>query len=255
MSRYIEDAIIVNNRKLNDKYFVLDLRITGKIDEIKAGQFLQMQVPNGAVLLRRPFSIHDIDKKNSILKVLIQIVGKGTKELSKTKAGETINILYPLGNGFVFDKINGRSLLIGGGCGVAPLLLLARQMNELQKPMDILIGVRSKSDLIEVDEYAQLANLFITTEDGSEGTKGFVTHHEVMQRLSDYEQIFTCGPEVMMKAIAKRAKEANVPCQVSLENTMACGIGACLCCITPSEKGNVCVCTEGPVFNSNFLLW
>jgi dihydroorotate dehydrogenase electron transfer subunit len=107
-----------------------------------------------------------------------------------------------------------------------------------------------------VDEYAKYGNLYFTTENGSLGEKGFVTQHSVFQnRLENYDKIYACGPDAMMKAIAKEAKKANVFCEVSLENLMACGFGVCLCCIEPTVKGNLCVCTEGPVFNINDLKW
>ncbi|PKP18142.1 MAG: dihydroorotate dehydrogenase electron transfer subunit, partial [Bacteroidetes bacterium HGW-Bacteroidetes-21] len=118
-----------------------------------------------------------------------------------------------------------------------------------------LTGVRDASFVMLTDEYEKYGKVHITTEDGSVGEKGFVVHHSVFNRLTDYSMIYTCGPEVMMKAVAKRAQEVGVECEVSLENLMACGVGACLCCVTDTPKGRKCVCTEGPVFNSKDLLW
>lgn len=255
MPKVVSDALVVKKQILNNKYFILELNPFTVADSIEAGQFLQLLIPHtNDVFLRRPFSIHDVTENHHI-RLLVQVVGKGTQALQHVIEGEVLNIIYPLGNGFSFSHLQNKALLVGGGCGVAPLLLLARKINKMGIVPDIIIGTKSKADLIEIEEYQKLGNVFITTEDGSEGTKGYVTHHAIFERLEFYEQIYACGPEVMMKAVAKRAKEKSVPCQVSLENTMACGIGACLCCITPSVNGNVCVCTEGPVFNSTELLW
>lgn len=256
MFKTIEDAKAISLVKLNDKYFILNIEANKLIKEIKPGQFLELAISNTPeVFLRRPFSIHDVNEKENIIKLLIQIVGKGTHSLSKIKAGEFVNIIYPLGKGFSYEHIKQNALLVGGGCGIAPLLFLAKKLHERKIDVDIIIGVRSSTDIIEIEEYKKYGNVYITTEDGSVGTKGFVTQHEIFSNLKKYEQIYSCGPEAMMKAVSKRAKESNVICEVSLENTMACGIGACLCCITPTINGNLCVCTEGPVFNSNDLLW
>jgi dihydroorotate dehydrogenase electron transfer subunit len=119
----------------------------------------------------------------------------------------------------------------------------------------ILMGFKTKNDIVEYDEYTKYGNVLLTTEDGSAGEKGYVTNHSIFTKVSNFDQIFACGPINMLKAIAKIAKKYNVQCQVSLENTMACGIGVCLCCVTKTVRGNICTCTEGPVFNINELLW
>ncbi len=256
MPKYIDTAKVISVIKLNNNYFILNLQVNNNVNEIKPGQFLELAVPNTSeVFLRRPFSIHDVDEKNNVIKLLIQVVGKGTRSLLNLRPNDNVNIIYPLGNGFKIEHLKHNALLIGGGCGVAPLLLLAKHLHKKNIKIDILIGVKTTDDLIEIEEYKKYGNIYITTEDGTIGTKGYVIHHEIMQKLSKYELIFTCGPEVMMKAVAKRANENNIPCQVSLENTMACGIGVCLCCVTPTIYGNLCVCTEGPIFNSKDLLW
>jgi len=119
----------------------------------------------------------------------------------------------------------------------------------------VLIGARNKNDFSELEEYKKLGNVYLITEDGSEGEKGIVTKHSVFSQINQFKRIYCCGPELMMKAIANIAQQNNVACEVSLENTMACGIGACLCCVTDTKEGNKCVCTEGPVFNINQLKW
>ncbi|MFC2087514.1 dihydroorotate dehydrogenase electron transfer subunit [Bacteroidota bacterium] len=252
----IEELEIVNYEYLNKEYFTLELKSNRKLPDIHPGQFVELRI-NGHhhVFLRRPFSFHDINTGKNTFTLLIQIVGQGTSDLSRIRAGDTLNTIYPLGNSFTIPE-NGNYLLVGGGCGVAPLLLLARKLLQFNNTVHFLIGTKTKNDLIEIDLYKQLGNVNITTEDGSEGEKGFVIHHPVLWDESiEFDGIYTCGPEDMMKAISKYALKRGINCEVSLENMMACGIGACLCCVTETIKGNVCVCTEGPVFNSGDLKW
>jgi len=146
-------------------------------------------------------------------------------------------------------------LLIGGGCGIAPLLFLAKNLNQQHgiRPT-ILIGGRSKKNILCVEDFVKYGNVLIMTDDGSMGDKGLVTDHPIFHK-EKLDQIYCCGPEPMMKAVAKIAIEKDIPCQISLENTMACGIGACLCCVTKTTEGHLCVCTEGPVFNAKNLVW
>lgn len=255
MSKQIVDAQILNNIRLNDKYFIIKIQPKFPLEKIYAGQFLQLEIPDVKdVFLRRPFSIHDVDFQNNTIDILVQIVGKGTYALSNLKTGRNVNIIYPLGKGYTYTT-NSRVLLVGGGCGIAPLLFLAKELKSRGNILDIILGFRTKQDVIEEEYYKLYGNTYITTEDGSYGQKGYVTHHSIFENLKIYERVYTCGPEVMMKAVAKRSEAENIICEVSLENTMACGIGACLCCVTKTVGGNICVCTEGPVFNSKYLVW
>lgn len=256
MSKRVVDAEIIQLKHLNNKYFTLEIKPTDKLEKIIAGQFLQLTVPNAQdVFLRRPISIHDVDYENNTITLLIQIVGKGTRKLAEIKKDDTVSIIYPLGKGYTIIPKDKKALLVGGGCGIAPLLFLAKELKREGVAFEVLIGFKSKEEVIEFDLYNNIAPTFVTTEDGSMGEKGFVTSHPLFGELNNYKMIYTCGPEVMMKAVAKRAIEAELECEVSLENTMACGIGACLCCVTPTVHGHQCVCTEGPVFNSKELLW
>jgi len=251
----IEDLRIVRNHQLNEDYHVIDLQPAGKLPEIFPGQFAEILVENSqTTFLRRPISVHDVDTERNILSILIQIVGEGTAELVSLEEGDYMNLVYPLGKGFSTDD-PGKVLLVGGGCGVAPLLYLARILSEKEYEVHTLIGVRKSEYLMQISEYEKYSTVHITTEDGSEGEKGFVVNHSVFSNLADFKRIYSCGPEIMMKAVAKRAEEAGVECEVSLENLMACGIGACLCCVQKTNNGHKCVCTEGPVFNSKELLW
>jgi dihydroorotate dehydrogenase electron transfer subunit len=171
------------------------------------------------------------------------------------KSGESLNLILPLGNSFTIPSSNDtRVLLVGGGVGVAPLLYLGSILQKQGFEVNFLLGARSKADLLQLCEFEKYGNVYTTTEDGSHGEKGYVTQHSILEG-SNFDLIYTCGPTPMMKAVAAYAANSNVECEVSLENTMACGIGACLCCVTDSTDGHVCVCTEGPVFNITKLKW
>jgi len=159
-----------------------------------------------------------------------------------------------LGNSFSVVG-EGKALIVGGGSGIAPFIQLGRELKRRSIQTTFLIGGRTKNDVFLTDEFSKFGEVLVTTEDGSRGEKGFVTHHSVFSGDFDFNKIYTCGPDPMMKAIAKIATEKNIDCKASLENMMACGIGACLCCVTPTINGNKVVCTEGPVFNTKELGW
>ncbi|SFD94812.1 dihydroorotate dehydrogenase electron transfer subunit [Thermophagus xiamenensis] len=254
--KFIEDFVILENKRQTSEFVILTLQHPTNLPKIYPGQFAEIKVegsPN--TFLRRPLSIHDVDYQNNTIKLLVQEVGEGTRRLAAMKPGESLNLIYPLGTYYSLPSSN-KVLLVGGGCGVAPLLFLGRFLHENGIKPRFLIGAKSSAQLVELDEYRKLGEVFITTEDGSAGTKGFVIHHPIMKTYKpDFDWIYTCGPEAMMKVIAKYALKRNLNCEVSLENMMACGIGACLCCITPTIEGNKCTCTDGPVFNSKYLKW
>lgn len=256
VKKHIGDFKVVRNQRLNKEYVVLHLQYPHSLPEMEPGQFVQVKVdqsPN--TYLRRPISIHDVDAKNHIIKLLVQIVGEGTQWMSNRCAGDSVNLIFPLGNSFSMPS-GEKVLLVGGGCGVAPLLFLGRRLKEKGIQPRFLIGARNSEYLIGLDEYRQLGDVFVTTEDGSEGVKGYVIHHPIMKTESpDFQTVYTCGPDAMMKVVAKYAAHHHLECQVSLENSMACGIGACLCCVTQTTEGNKCTCMDGPVFNSKQLTW
>jgi dihydroorotate dehydrogenase electron transfer subunit len=235
--------------------FILELTGNGKIPEMKPGQFAQVKVEGSSgTFLRRPLSIHDVDYERNTIKFLIQIAGKGTETLSKLEKGDFLNLIYPLGNSFSLPQKNKRSLLVGGGCGVAPLMFLAKYLKSKGYIPDILLGYRNRERIIESEEFSCTGKVFIATEDGSEGEKGFVSDHPVLSETA-YDMIYCCGPDSMMRALAGYSKRRGISCEVSLENLMGCGIGACLCCVVETKKGNLFTCTDGPVFNINVLKW
>jgi dihydroorotate dehydrogenase electron transfer subunit len=255
MAKTICDFQILDNKQLNKDFFILTLFSYNELPEIFPGQFVQVLVEgNRDTFLRRPFSVHDVDYPSKTIKLLVQIAGNGTKTLSLLKKGDSVNVLFPLGNSFSVAQKDEKTLLVGGGCGVAPLLYLAKYLKSKGCEFDILMGFRDRERIIESEEYRMLGRIFITTEDGSEGEKGFVTQHSVLSK-EKYDRIYCCGPDSMMKAVGKYARSNDIICEVSLENLMACGIGVCLCCVVNTTGGNVCTCTEGPVFNINLLKW
>jgi dihydroorotate dehydrogenase electron transfer subunit len=166
-------------------------------------------------------------------------------------------LIYPLGNSFSIPNSRDKDkklLLIGGGIGSAPLLYLGACLKEAGYTPTFLIGARTDRDLIQIEEFSKFGPVYITTENGSRGEKGYVVDHSML-RKRDADFIYTCGPNLMMLSVARYASESGIPCEVSLENRMACGIGACLCCVERTIYGNTCVCTEGPVFNIEELTW
>lgn len=251
------DFIIIDNIRFGDAYCKMSLAPADGsfLPQMWPGQFVEVAVNAPGVLLRRPISINDVDVDNNILTLLIRNAGRGTSALMDMNAGETINLVLPLGNGFSID-ISGPSgqLLIGGGVGVAPLLYLGKVLKSLGHEPEFLLGARTATDLLELSRFESVGRVYVCTEDGSAGVKGFVTAHPVLSETR-FDRYYCCGPAPMMKAIARVARTNRIDCEVSLENMMACGLGACLCCVEKTVKGNVCVCTDGPVFNINDLTW
>ena len=252
--KQIADFTLVEKRDYG-RSVLLRLRSQQPLPDIEPGQFVQVRVDGSpSTCLRRPISIHDVDYGQNEITLLVQQVGEGTRHLAAAHEGDTINMVLPLGNGFTLPEKGEKCLLVGGGIGIAPLYYFAKVLNAKGVRPALLLGGKSESDLIRLADYQSLGETFVTTEDGSLGEKGFVTQHSVWQKQC-FDKIYVCGPKPMMKAVAKLAAEKNVWCEVSLENLMACGLGACLCCVEDTVDGHVCVCKEGPVFNTRRLKW
>lgn len=214
----------------------------------KAGQFAALYSENAGRLLPRPISICEIDKKKGRLRFVFRIVGSGTEEFSQKKAGDTIEIMGPLGNGYTLE--GKKALLFGGGIGIPPLLELAKQ---LSCEVWVVLGYRS-SQMFLKDEFEKYARVYVSTEDGSAGTKGNVID-AVKENGLTADMIFACGPKPMLRGIKAFAQENNIPAQLSMEERMACGIGACLACVCESKEvdahshvHNKRICKDGPVF-------
>lgn len=253
------DLVVTENSQLNQNYCLIKLTTTDDtlLPEMYPGQFVEVRVDGSpTTYLRRPISVNFVDKKKNELWLLVQAIGDGTKMMCKYEKGDIVNLLLPLGNTFTIPEKNGDKelLLIGGGVGTAPMLFLGARLKEQGFNPKFLLGARSKNDLLQLDDFREYGEVFCTTEDGSFGEKGYVTDHTVLKNTR-FSAIYTCGPKPMMVAVAKYAYQHQIKCEVSLENMMACGFGVCLCCVEKTSEGNVCVCTEGPVFNIDKLTW
>ena len=254
MTKQITDFTL-SGKQAYGRSVLLRLRSEQPLPDIAPGQFVQVRIDGSpSTYLRRPISIHDVDFQQNEISLLVQQVGNGTRHLASAKAGDPINMVFPLGNGFTIPEKGENVLLVGGGIGIAPLFYFAKVLVEKGIRPTLLLGGKTESDLLRLTEYQQFGETFVTTEDGSSGEKGFVTMHSIWQQQS-FDKIYVCGPKPMMKAVAGIAKEKNIWCEVSLENLMACGLGACLCCVEDTVDGHVCVCKEGPVFNTRRLKW
>ena len=279
MKKFILDLTVRSVELLSPKHVLLRLTDKSLLPEMLPGQFVEVRVdgaPN--TFLRRPISINYVDREKNELWLMVAMIGEGTRRLGQLKEGDLLNCVLPLGNGFtiadghcvshselqVGEQPKAKCLLVGGGVGVAPLLYLGAVLRQNGYEPTFLLGGRSAKDILELDLFEQYGRVCVTTEDGSMGETGFVVHHSVLDE--QFDSIYTCGPTPMMKAVARYANERNINCEASLENLMACGLGACLCCVekvkaspnpqTPiSNTQNVCVCKEGPVFNIKRLLW
>ncbi|MGA1976661.1 MAG: dihydroorotate dehydrogenase electron transfer subunit [Bacteroidales bacterium] len=255
MAKRIEYLKVSENKRINKDTFLIELLSDVSLPEIKPGQFIQVKIENSSgTFLRRPFSVHDVNYEHKTIKILFQVVGKGTQALSGLAPGDCLNIIYPLGNSFSLPEEGTKCLLIGGGCGIAPLLFLGKYLKSHGTIPYILLGFRNKERIIEVSEYEEIGKVFLSTEDGSSGEKGFITDHSLL-RSEKFETVYCCGPEMMMRSVTEYCIKNGIKCEISLENLMGCGIGACLCCVVDTIKGRLCTCTDGPVFNIKELKW
>ena len=256
MKKNLLDLRVKSVERIHERYVLIRLTDEHPLPEMMPGQFVEVRVEGSpSTFLRRPISINYVDRLQNELWLLVAVVGEGTRHLAGLQAGDVLNCLFPLGHGFTMPQADDeRILLVGGGVGVAPLLYMGAEMQRQGIEPTFLLGARTSKDLLMLDIFNRFGRVYVTTEDGSEGEKGFVTNHTILQREL-FSRIATCGPTPMMKAVARYARHAQVECEVSLENLMACGLGACLCCVEKTVDGNLCVCKEGPVFNIRKLLW
>lgn len=246
-----ETGIILEQTCIGTDIYSMWIETKEIADCAKAGQFISLYCKEGGRLLPRPISICGIDKERKALRVVYRIAGEGTKEFSKMVAGDSIEILGPLGNGFG-DTDKKKAFLIGGGIGIPPMLELAKQ---LKCEKDIILGYRDDKLFLK-DEFDGLGNIYIATEDGSVGTKGNVLN-AIKELGLTADILYACGPTPMLKALQAYAEEAGMEAYLSLEERMACGVGACLACVCKSKdvdhhtnNHNKRVCADGPVFNA-----
>ncbi|MAZ93277.1 MAG: dihydroorotate dehydrogenase electron transfer subunit [Bacteroidales bacterium] len=251
----IQDFSVIDTIWLNSSSYILILKSERTLEKIEPGNFAEIKIPDTSdIFLRRPISVYDVDHDKNEISFYIKAIGKGTNKLGSLLPGNKVNIIYPLGNAYTPVK-NKNVLIVGGGTGIAPFKLLGEQLSSLGSRVTYVFGARTSEEIVLSDIFSKFGEFNCTTEDGSLGEKGLVTLHSVFNNIKDFDIVYTCGPDPMMKAVSKIAEDNNVRCEASLENMMACGIGACLCCVTPTIRGNAVVCTEGPVFHSTDLKW
>ena len=252
-------AKIISNQRLSGNYGHLEFESSLIARYAVAGQFVNIRVADTLEpLLRRPFSIHGV--KAPKVKIIYEILGKGTQILSTRKPGEFLDIIGPLGNGFDYPSALAKStqaknILIAGGMGVAPLVFLAEKL-KFSKPL-VLMGARSKKQILCRQEFKALGcTVKLATDDGSVGFKGKVTDllSIVLEQTKPWG-LFSCGPHPMLKTVAQIAHENKITAQLSLEEHLACGMGACLGCEVLTKTGYKSVCKDGPVFSSEELIW
>ena len=252
------EAKILENSIIADGIYDLWLE-TEAAAHAKMGQFAAVYTGNPATLLPRPLSICEIFRKKNALRIIYRVEGQGTRDIAHAKAGDGLRILAPLGNGFEIDASHKSFVIAGGGIGVPPLLELAKEIRAAQPDAKIAVylGFRSAAQVIlkkDFEKYADEVN--ISTDDGSVGTAGNVVD---MLSTSRFDAVYGCGPKVMLRHLAKWAADGNMPCYVSLEERMACAIGACLACVAKVKQADgeahEKVCATGPVFNAKELIW
>ena len=250
LKKYSLDLTVKSVQRVHERYVLIRLTDSKSLPPMRPGQFVEVRVDGSpSTFLRRPISINFVDYEQNELWLLVATVGDGTRRLAQLNAGEKLNCVLPLGNGFSLPQPLRRRgdnlpihLLIGGGVGVAPLLYLGKTLHDMGTEPTFLLGARTAGDLLLLDEFEKYGRVFVTTEDGSMGERGFVTNHTLLNNGA-FDLIQTCGPTPMMKAVARYAREKGIECEASLENLMACGLGACLCCVekvaspAPSEGG------------------
>jgi dihydroorotate dehydrogenase electron transfer subunit len=260
-----EKATVLWNHRVGPEYYRIGLTCHHRYKDARPGQFVMLRFPDQMTpFLRRPFSIHKLisDNNQTIgIELLYKVVGEGTKKLSRIQVDDIVDILGPLGNGFAFSHGYKTVYIVAGGIGVAPLVFLAAYLRE--KGVDtgkcmVFLGGRSKNDLLCKDEFVDIGmELLITTDDGSEGDQCFITHPlEVASKRSRPDVIYACGPLEMLTCVLDITEKYRVPCQVSIETAMACGMGACLGCAVEKkgpEKAYLHACLDGPVFDAGSI--
>ena len=236
---------IIENTALTDS--VYRMKLQGDVSAItNAGQFVNIQLDG--LYLRRPISVCDLDE--DAVTIIYKVVGKGTEQMSKMEAGEKLDMLTGLGNGYDLSLAGDKPVLLGGGVGVPPMYLLAKRLIAAGKEVKVILGFNTANEIFYEEEFRALgADVTVTTVDGSYGVKGFVT--DVMKEM-DYTHFYTCGPEPMLKAVYKTSVTSG---QMSFEKRMGCGFGACMGCSCKTLTGYKRICKEGPVMMKEEILW
>jgi len=235
---------ITKNIPLNSQVMLMDLK--GDVKDNHPGQFIDIALDG--LFLRRPISICNIS--GDTMTIIYKIVGKGTEKMAMLKAGDKLDVLTNLGNGYDLSKVNKDALLIGGGVGVPPLFMLAKELLSKGIDVTVILGFNTKDEIFYEDEFKALgAKVLVTTVDGSYGIKGFVT--DIFKDVK-YDYFYTCGPLPMLKAVYKATDTSG---EFSFEERMGCGFGACMGCSCKTNFGNKRICKDGPVFKKEEIIW
>ena len=243
-------ATIESIESVSKSYRRMKLRVDW--DAFTPGQFVMVRVPDDVAFIRRPFGI--VGLEGGILEICFKVIGGGTEALANAKPGDRISVLGPLGKGFEIAEAQ-KHVLVAGGYGIAPIVGLVRQLIAQGAACVVGYGAASAEHLLYFDELRAMdCDLRITTEDGSEGTKGLIT--DVLETELDDAALYCCGPDGLMKAVAKLGDKNGIFTQVSMDRYMACGMGLCLGCVCESVDGrNLRACKEGPVFDASMIKW
>lgn len=259
-----ENARIVANTCVGPRLHLMTLSAPGIAAALAPGQFVHARLPHmDDHLLRRPFSVYACDAAAGSLDILYQVVGYGSEHMTRLAAGEAVELMGPIGSTWNPPAGTSRALLVGGGVGAAPLFMLCESLVSRGVEVDVVLGAQTSSALVCRERYEALLGRspLCATDDGSFGRPGFCTSL-VDEALAEagaagkpYGYLAVCGPEPLMRIVAHRALEAGVPCQVSMERRMACGIGACLSCVVETVDGRKRACVDGPVFDAEAIAW
>lgn len=252
-------ARILANDRLDGRLFLMTLEAPRIARLVQPGQFIHLRIPGMADhILRRPFGVYDRNVQEGTIDVLYQVVGAGTAGMTTLSVGERCDLMGPLGQGWTLTPDVHRALVVAGGAGAAPLYLFTAQLREAGVAVDVVLGAQTEGALVMRERFSTLMGVepACSTDDGSYGFHGFATGPTAeLLAAHDYDRVYCCGPEPMMRAVAELAAKAGVSCQVSLEKRMACGIGACLSCIVDTTEGRKRSCVDGPVFDAEKVVW
>lgn len=260
MSTVLEKpGIVRQNIALTDTLWLMKVEVEEIGVQLQPGQFVHVQLPGmEGHILRRPFSVYYTEDNNKVLAILYQVVGYGSAHMTTLNPGAVVSVMGPIGQGWSVPSNASKVLLVAGGVGGAPLYLHAEALKAAHVDMDVVLGAQTEKALVVEDRYKTLLgkDLLIATDDGSKGRKGFCT--EVVKdcvQAQNYDYVYCCGPEPMMRIVSELCLEAGLPTFISLEKRMACGIGACLSCIVETKQGRKRSCVDGPVFDAAEVIW
>ena len=252
----LERVEVLLNERVATGVGLLSLRSPRIAASVRPGQFVHLRIAVGTdFILRRPFSVHRAGADT--IEILYQVLGRGTRELADAERGDVMDAIGPLGSGWEVGEGVAHALLVAGGLGAAPLGMLAEELAAAGVAVSVAVGAPTSERLVARELFESVARrVDVATDDGSAGERGFVT--VVSERLLREDRpdiVCVCGPEVMARAVAAQAAAAGVPCRVSLERVMACGIGACLSCVVTTVGGRKRACVDGPVFDAEEVCW